>query len=483
MSTHELTLKRCGAAKLEGDTKYLIQRSALWGGAIVAGGSVAILALAMGYGLVLPIALILLLVTVIAMKFSGFAWSCYFLSISLTGVVVEVGPALVHAELLALPLLMICVIRIKSTEFIQSRSRHLALPVMTLAIGYFAWGVVTTLVNAPTPLPSLWILFQILTGFLAFAVLGVSDGEKLRLVKSGSLLLGAIAALSILSWLARTLLGVPVALTPGVAVDGRLIGFSFETNIFASQCVVWLALCSRRWAELGRSTKVANVVLGVAVILAGTRAAWIALAFVLVLSGLESARRSYKWLWGAISIVAAAMILIPNVLEAGDENRDTLSWRLGNLFSTDVGTGAYRTGIYETALADIDSVGRAMVGSGINSFSQFHLVDPTGVSASYLSSIWIATLYDTGIIGCLLFFSLLISIIAACRSRFDGIVVVGALLICASATNLIWFHYPWVCLALLSLGTTKMRLVGGPRAAAGRLERQNNAMYRAEVWK
>ncbi|CAH0326969.1 hypothetical protein SRABI128_05679 [Microbacterium sp. Bi128] len=482
MSTHGLTPKKCGAAKVERDTKYLIQRFALWGGISVASGSVAILALAMGFGLILPLALIVLLVTVIAMKFPGFAWFCYFLSISLTGVVVELGPALVHAELLAIPLLMICVVRIKSTEFIQSRSRHLALPVMTLAVGYFAWAVVTTLVNAPTPLPSLWILFQILTGFLAFAVLGVSDGEKLRLVKSGSLILGGIAALSILSWFARSL-GVPVALTPGVAMDGRLIGFSFETNIFASQCVAWLALCSRRWSDLGRSTKVANVVLGVAVILAGTRAAWIALAFVLVLSGLESARRSYKWLWGAVSIIAAAMILIPNVLEAGDKNRDTLSWRLGNLFSTDVGTGAYRTGIYETALADIDSVGRAMVGSGINSFSQFHLVDPTGVSASYLSSIWIATLYDTGIIGCLLFFSLLISIIASCRSRFDGIVVVGALLICASATNLIWFHYPWVCLALLSLGTTKIRLVSGTRAAADSFKRRNNAMYRVEVWK
>jgi len=220
--------------------------------------------------------------------------------------------------------------------------------------------------------------------------------------------------------------------------------------------VGWLAVASRWWGSLPRTVRFLNLVLGVAVILAGTRAAWIALAVLIAVVGLESSSRSLKWIWGLAAGVVGLLVLLPSLSQT-IEDKNSLAWRLGNLLSTDEGTGAYRAGIYETALSDIDTIGRAIAGSGMNSFSQFHLLDPTGVSASYLSSIWIAVYYDTGIIGFILFFGLLVSIVISRKNLRDGVIVLTVLLICASATNLVWFQYPWIYLGLLSTRVVALR--------------------------
>ena len=412
--------------------------------------------IASGFGVVLPLVMTLALLVIVAFRHPNVAWGLYFLSISATGFVFEVGPAKVRAEMLALPLLIICLVNLRA----KSRSRNLASGLSSLgyllAAAYFLWAAITTLLNAPTPAPSLWILLQIMTGFTAFLWLRIDDDQKMRMVQIGSLVLGAVAALSVLSWLGRSFAGLPPSLSIGVAADGRLIGFSFETNIFASQCVGWLAVASRWWGSLPRTVRFLNLVLGVAVILAGTRAAWIALAVLIAVVGLESSSRSLKWIWGLAAGVVGLLVLLPSLSQT-IEDKNSLAWRLGNLLSTDEGTGAYRAGIYETALSDIDTIGRAIAGSGMNSFSQFHLLDPTGVSASYLSSIWIAVYYDTGIIGFILFFGLLVSIVISRKNLRDGVIVLTVLLICASATNLVWFQYPWIYLGLLSTRVVALR--------------------------
>lgn len=405
--------------------------------------------IASGFGLVLPLVMTLALLVIVAFRHPNVAWALYFLSISATGFVFEVGPAKVRAEMLALPLLIICLVNLRANSRVRNVRSGLSSLGYLLAVAYFLWAAITTLLNAPTPAPSLWILLQIMTGFAAFAWLRIADDQKIRMVQIGSLVLGAVAALSVLSLLGRSFAGLPPSLSLGVAADGRLIGFSFETNIFASQCVGWLAVASRWWGRLPRTARFFNIVLGLAVILAGTRAAWIALTVLLVLVGLESSRRSLKWIWGLVAAAIALLVLLPTLSQT-IEDKNSLAWRLGNLLSTDEGTGAYRAGIYETALSDIDTIGRAIAGSGMNSFSQFHLLDPTGVSASYLSSIWIAVFYDTGIIGFVLFFGLLVSIAVSRKNFRDGMIVLAVLLICASATNLVWFQYPWVYLGLLS---------------------------------
>lgn len=417
--------------------------------AVLGSMAAVIFMLASGMGLILPLVMILALIVIISINRPGLAWACYFISVSATGIVFEAGPALIRVEMLAIPLLVLCVARLRKPGAAYTDARVLSVRTSLLALAYFIWASLTTILNAPLPVPSLWILLQILTGFLAFACLRVTDEDKAKMITTGSYILGLIAGLSLLSWCARTYFGLPAALAPGVAADGRLIGFSFETNIFASQCVGWVAVCSRWWPEMNRRVRLANVVLCVSIVLAGTRAAWIALVILLAVVGLETARRSLMWFWSSILTAGIALAFVPMMPgEIADKN--SLAWRVGNLFSTDEGTGAYRASIYETALSDIDSFARAIFGSGINSFSQFHLLDPTGVSASYLSSIWIAVLYDTGIVGFLLFFGLIGSIILSGRSRKDRVVVAGVLLVCATATNLIWFQYPWVYLALLA---------------------------------
>ena len=407
--------------------------------------------LALGAGLILLIAVYCVLIGALAVRFPRFAWVLYFISISVTGIVFEVGPAKVHAELLALPLLWVCIARLRHLDIRSILTPVHSVTMLSVASGYFLWAGITSGLNAPNPFPSIWMLIQVLAGFVSYFLIRQSESEKVWMIQAGTIIIGGISAISILGWIARTVFGLPLAEVPGVASDGRLIGFSFETNIFASQCVAWIALCSRRWASLGRLSKALNFVLGIAVVLAGTRSAWIALAFVLFVSACEGVRRTRKWLWGIVGLLSAFPWILSTVASPAEAQSDSLLWRLSNLLNSDVGTGAYRFNIYETAIDDITNSQRLWWGSGMNSFSQFHLIDATGVSSAYLSSVWISAVYDTGLIGFLLFIALLVIVVLSTRKRFDGLVVVGAVMICASATNLVWFQYPWICMALLEV--------------------------------
>jgi hypothetical protein len=401
-------------------------------------------------------AMALAITIVVCVRSVRAAWALYFLSVSLTGVTAGLGTALVRPEMLAFPLLLLACLRVWPVRARKGEDlpKPAVLPIslLALAIVFAAVMIGTSMVNAPEPVRSLWIALQMLLGIAAYMVLSPDEAAKRDMVLTGTAVLGLIAGISVLGWIGRTYLGLPQEAAVGVAADGRLIGFSFETNIFASQSMGWLAVLYCWRGRLSPWTRIPTGALVVAVALAGTRAAWLALALLAVVFVWRTWSRSQLLVpVGATVLIFGglyvALVAAPTALIAP---KDSLQWRLLHLFDTKSGTGAYRANIYQTAIADIDTPMRWLFGSGMNSFSQYHEIDSTGTGAPYLSSVWYATLYDVGLVGLLLFLVLLTGLVLRCRVRSDGLVLIAVLLICASATNLFWLSYPWVYLALVS---------------------------------
>lgn len=381
------------------------------------------------------------------------AWALYFLSICLTGVTTSVGSATVRPEHFGLALLFIVSARAWPS---LDHSTPKLIPVATLVISgaFVALAVVTSAANAPDPLKSIWIALQIALGIVAYFALTKSSASRLDMVKIGTVVIGCIAALSVVSYLGRTYLGLPASLTPGVAADSRLIGFSFETNIFATQCVGWLAVMYCWRQSLSRSSLWGAGILVLAVALAGTRSAWIGLGILIVVMVATKWRRSPAFIpiiaaTAAVSLLAVA--LLPAPTGGAVESSNSLSWRLGHLLDTQSGTGAYRADIFKTALADIDTLARWLFGSGLNSFSQFHERDTTNTGRPYLSSVWYAMLYDVGLVGLVLFVVLLVVMAFRNHRRLDAFIVLSILLVCSSATNSFWMTFTWIYLALIPL--------------------------------
>lgn len=382
-----------------------------------------------------------------------FTWVFYFISLAATGVVVEVGPVLIRPEIVALPVLLLGVFAGTARQGWRVTTGRGWLAV--LSILYCLVGVFSSLAGSPQPNPSLWILLQIVGGLIALHVIWPLNELKLQATRIGTWVFALVSAYSIaMSFLGNGSEAVS-GMSYGVASDGRLIGFAYETNLFASQSVGWLAVVAAHWKSLSRGSRALNVITLIAVLLAGTRAAWIALAFLVIVILIRALPRNRYAVVGALSFCAAALAAIPAVLSLSHEGTNSFGYRLTNLFSTDSGTGAYRVGLYETAFQDIVASGNWLFGTGINTFSQFHPVDPTGVGAAYLSSVWVATLYDVGVIGALVFFSLFLVVVIASKNRLAVFLVVAVLLICASATNLVWFQYPWVFIALASSSASR----------------------------
>jgi hypothetical protein len=280
---------------------------------------------------------------------------------------------------------------------------------------------------------------------------------------------GLLAIFSIFGW-ATNLLAGSAASAFGVADDGRLIGLSFETNIFASQVACWLAVMYVMRGQLTPGERRLVIPLVLAVTLAETRAAWLALIAVFLVILWEH-RRSLSGAVVTCGVIAAAgagalTARDPHLTTTG--SADGFWWRLTHILDTTQGTGAYRVGIYRAAIADMDSVHHMLFGTGPNSFSQFHLIDSTGVGAPYLSSVWVAMVYDTGIVGLLLFLAVVLGAVSGLQVLGVGRWAVPiSLLLCASATNLFWFQYAWVCLALVAAPTV---------ATAGRRHQQHESL-------
>jgi O-antigen ligase len=155
---------------------------------------------------------------------------------------------------------------------------------------------------------------------------------------------------------------------------------------------------------------------------------------------------------GGLVLAAAGMLLL--VSGAGSQLVD----RVVSLFTDSTGTIAYRSATFALALGGIAD--HFWLGLGTNSFGQ-HVLDPTqDYRSGYLGGLFIAALWDIGLIGLA---SLLMAFAAVARKLRQGLASIdpearsqaaglSAAFVCAlvayQATNGFWFAYNWILIGL-----------------------------------
>ncbi|WP_378147686.1 O-antigen ligase family protein [Cnuibacter sp. UC19_7] len=416
-------------------------------GIVVVVGALVIAAIFWG-GVTVPIALLLLGgVFAAALRWPLFAWAAYLIAINVNGLIVVAGGVSIKPEIVGL-LLLLLALRKNSPSSRLSQPARVGGGAVVVALLLLLSLFLASVLRAPESDKSLWIWIQFSMSVVAFLMIAHQRAIDPRFIRIGNVVVGAICLVSLTGFVGA-LVGVVPPGTMGVGPDMRLIGFSIETNIFAAQVVSWLAVVWCVRVRPSRWERALLIVMVLAVLLAGTRSAWLAGA-VLLAAMLGSHFRRSMWsllISSVLLVLAATTPAVIGVIAAGSPP-DSLAWRLNNLMSFDTGTGAYRVNIYDTAWAEIVTWPRWLVGSGMNSYSQFHPIDATNQYAEYLGNVWLALLYDGGVIAALLFVVLLIITIRSAALPGRSAVTIAAVLLCSTATNIIWFQFAWVAIGL-----------------------------------
>lgn len=428
----------------------------------------------------LPFMVILLGLVVLALSTASpsVAWAAYLTTTWLNGFGLSFGPATVRIEHFALLLLVAIAIRRARPRSRRSQSSAIrqrgSMQLRLAGAGIVLWiaiGFVSSAAVAPQPPPSLWMWLQ-LTLAVAALVLVMGESDKRRVVVIGNAVALVIGIGSVVGWFLTTY-GIDLVFLGDVSPGGRMRGYAFEPNILASQTLIWLSLNYYWKGQLPSWTVLVNLLLIVQIIGATTRAAWVGLGVVALFWLADHLRKSAtSWLATVLTVMAGGTAAIPALATVAVSNVEGESplGRLFRLFDISSGTGAYRVEVYSWALSDLDGASplRWLFGSGINSFSQYHEIDPTRVGTPYLSSIWLELLYDVGVVGGGVFvLSGILAVVSTHRTR-DSLPLVAAIMITASATNNLWFAYPWIGFALLEWRSGEEAVLETPRTVTVR---------------
>lgn len=370
------------------------------------------------------------------------------------GVVAEFGDAVLRPELLAIPL---AVSATRAGSALIPGMGTPKLELWSLAVLIFA-GLAASLLVAPSTERSMWIWIQLLNVVAVYFILvrRLTRSRVRFAVNTGTLIMALLSTISLLIYFADPGLWVDEGRL-WLSSDGRVKGLSIEPNIFAAQAVGWLAIMFHGRHALRPTMLFFAVPIVLAIVLAGTRSAWIGATLLLAWVVARSYRRPVVFLSGGCLIFCALLLHYVWTLSTPSltYSDNPLLWRLANPFSTGAGTGAYRIDVYDLAWSDIKESGRWMFGSGMNSYSQFHPVDPSGVTEGYLSSIWYQVLYDSGLLGLTAFIIFMLTQLSGSRLNREARPLYLVLLLSATTTNILWIAFAWIYLALVNSPRTQ----------------------------
>lgn len=357
-------------------------------------------------------------------------------------------------------------------RWVSDRDRSLVAggrPSLLLTVGlglYLLANLFSTLLMAIDVASSLRVVLWLSLSFAAY-ILTIAVAR--RYCSVGTLLddvvaIGTTASAAALALYGLAMLGISsfgVAIDPsrgGLIVSGtflepNLLGsFTAMTAILATfQLVHAPSPVTRRRAALFLSAGICATVTYVSF----TRAAWLGLAAgglaALLLSRPPSGRARIVARGGLVLATAVSLLLVSGV---GAPFVD----RLASLFTDSTGTIAYRAADYAQALSGIPQ--HLWIGLGTNSYGQ-HFLDPTtDYGRAYLAGLFIATLWDVGLVGLaflLVAFATLARTLSHALASMDDLarsqaVRLSGALICAlvayQSTNGYWFAYNWILLGL-----------------------------------
>ena len=330
-----------------------------------------------------------------------------------------------------------------------------------LLLAWIAWNLAVTLFYSLDVAKSLAIVAWML---LAWAILWCIRGYFLcdpagrqRVLKIGSQVAALAGAISFALWAVALLGGTRFGVQPEFNT-GTLAakGFTLEANFLGSQALCWLFLILRGHV-LHRSPaspwQVAGLVLGI--VASMTRAVWIA-TIVVAIGTFVVARLTREGSLGQLRpgrtplrhTIAAGLLMSVLLIALGGPAVQKFQ------ASLDFGspTARARVANWETARDDLASSQAYLTGFGTNSFGQRHLSATLRGQPDYLGNLPLTVLYDSGIVGVLLFGAAMTGIVLQARSgaaRVLNLLFVLAFMIVGAATSPVWFGFLWVTVAAL----------------------------------
>ena len=348
-----------------------------------------------------------------------------------------------------------------SRRSIHSSASAVSVAVIVGLALYLAVNLLSSFLYAPQPTESFQIVVWLVLSFLAFlcaySVIGRYVGMREALF--AVLAAGFVsAAVGVVLFLLSQFTGLTFGVDQELGL--KLYGTFFEPNIFGSfqafSTIVGVVVLHLRqvrgWAYLWVAT--GTVLSGVALALSSTRAAWLGfVAGLLVLVFFQLRGGRFILLLSRLGIIVATVLvaLVPTGM------LENLSARFASIPDFNTGTVAFRLVRFEIALYEWPT--SPILGLGTNSFGQRHL-DPTqNYAPDYLPSLFLATLYDIGLVGLLILLSIFgIFVWTLIRVAKSGVKEsalalallcgVVSLLVSYQGTNAFWFSYNWIILAV-----------------------------------
>lgn len=335
--------------------------------------------------------------------------------------------------------------------------------ILLLLLLWWLFTAASSLFAAPSPTQSLrlqaWVLANIILAcqFVALRSLFMSMIDILVAIVVVYMVIGLIG------WLIAQTAGELNLLVERDYASSvfRLNAFFDEPNLYAGFLTLFTCvLIGWRQSIDQRLVWIYLVIGSVSIYFTFTRAAWITWAAAGVVLGAWMLRKN----WAAASLLAiggvAAMLLAVysgSGTADGAPLIDATSRRLGELINFDTGTGMTRTLTIESAFADLTQHNAWLSGFGFNSYGQMHESGVTSYAAAYLPTLWAALIYDGGWLGASCFMLAAVLVWWETR-RIGGTLFFVCFAILTSATNNIWFSFPWVLTAML-VGAAQLRYV------------------------
>lgn len=285
---------------------------------------------------------------------------------------------------------------------------------------------------------SVWLALDLLT--LAVGIAAFTDNRPMlkRLLYIGAAVNLAVA---LLAFGAAIGAGSRWGVASAGEGDIRARGLSYEPNILACLCALWIIILIT--GRMTRTVKTYGFVIAAAlgIVLSQTRAAVIAIVLAVLVASISRASVSRRVVGALYS--AAVALLIYALLGGGGG----IFGKFGSLGGQ---TSSLRLGYWAQAIGDMH--GWAWIfGLGTNTFGMRHF-DPTSIYLpqplpAYLGNLPLQAFYETGILGfmCLLLAGVsLISEGGIAKGRAAALVAGFTLM--AIGTSPFYFAYFWLCI-------------------------------------
>lgn len=398
---------------------------------------------------VVLLALAVVTVLASAMKYEHAAGILLLFCLGLSGLKLDVGPVSVLPEHLAIAVLTLHLIRSKlNSKAVQSSSTLLSAAFLLTA--WFAIAITTSIVAAPLPAQSLKLCMWLAIGFYGLILVYKSDRSAESWARDSAGVAIAYASICIVGWITEQIAGSASLFAERDYNNGfiRAKGLMLEPNILASFLLMSLCVSLAFASKIKPSMLVMQFATsGFLIFVSLTRVSWPIYALLATIFYLRHA--SFRtWYFTAVSAVTAVFVFprVGPTLGLGSEFVDTLQQRFTDLFDTSSGTGRSRSYSADNALEIIRNTGW-WIGRGVNAYPQTEINETASNGQDYLSFWWLALIYDTGLIGALLFVGALV--LVALRLGRRGILITLTIVLVSITTNPLWYAYPWVLLGIV----------------------------------